>query len=683
MMKAACAAVLVAVASFPLLVWAQAPATGTQTGRHVVTIDDWYGMKTVSDPQLSPDGKLLVYAVRSTDKKEDKQISHLWLASWEGTENLQLTRGKESASSPRWSPDGKLITFVSSRPGDDKGSQIWALDPRGGEAWQFTHLKNFGITSYDWAPDSKKLLLVLKELEEPEPEDGKPQPPKPIVITRYHFKEDMEGYLSGTKHNHIYVLDIATGKLEQITSGQHDEIEAIWSPDGSKVAYISNQEKDPDRTLNTDVFVVDAHAGATPRKLTTWQGPDSGPLAWSPDSRLIAYRQESDPKYFAYSLSRLAVVGADGSNDHVLTADLDRDAYDPKFSEDGKSITVLVPDDRDQYPAVVPVEGGRKIQPLLKGDKIVVSAMSSRAGHLALLTTNDSAPDEIFAYEDGKLRQITHQNDDWLSHLDLGAVKNAEWHSKDGTDVHGLVTLPPHYEPGKPYPALLRIHGGPNGQDGHDFRFDNQLFAATGYVVLNVNYRGSSGRGWNYSKAIFADWGNKEVADLLSGVDYMVKAGYADANRLGVGGWSYGAILTDYVIASDNRFKGAIAGAGSANWFGIYGIDEYTYQYDHELGYPWQNTQAWLKLSYPFFQVTRIHTPTLFMGGDKDFNVPIAGGEQMYQALVTVGVPTELIIYPGEFHGFKRPSFITDRYHRYLDWYAKYVINKEALMAAK
>jgi dipeptidyl aminopeptidase/acylaminoacyl peptidase len=188
-----------------------------------------------------------------------------------------------------------------------------------------------------------------------------------------------------------------------------------------------------------------------------------------------------------------------------------------------------------------------------------------------------------------------------------------------------------------------------------------------------VNYRGSAGRGEKYGQSIFADWGDKEVMDLLAGIDHVVSIGVADPDRLGIGGWSYGGILTDYTIASDQRFKGAISGAGSANQISMYGVDEYTRQYDAELGPPWQNPQAWVKISYPFFKAERIHTPTLFMGGDKDFNVPLIGGEQMYQALRTLGVPTELIIYPGEFHGFKRPSFIRDRYERYLAWYDKYV----------
>jgi dipeptidyl aminopeptidase/acylaminoacyl peptidase len=239
--------------------------------------------------------------------------------------------------------------------------------------------------------------------------------------------------------------------------------------------------------------------------------------------------------------------------------------------------------------------------------------------------------------------------------------------------VHGLLTKPPSYESGKKAAALLRIHGGPNGQDAHAFSFERQFFAAHGYVVIAVNYRGSAGRGEKYGQSIFADWGDKEVADLLAGVDHAVNIGVADPNQLGIGGWSYGGILTDYTIASDQRFKAAISGAGSALQLSMYGVDQYTFQYDKELGPPWRNPEAWMKVSYPFFKADRIHTPTLFMGGDKDFNVPLVGGEQMYQALRSLGVPTELIIYPGEFHGFTRPSFIRDRYERYLAWYDKYL----------
>ena len=238
--------------------------------------------------------------------------------------------------------------------------------------------------------------------------------------------------------------------------------------------------------------------------------------------------------------------------------------------------------------------------------------------------------------------------------------------------MHGLIVKPATFQAGRKYPTLLRIHGGPNGQDEHAFSFEREFFAANGYVVVAVNYRGSNGRGSAYQKAIFADWGGKEVVDLLGAMDHVQKLAVVDADRLGIGGWSYGGILTDYTIATDGRFKAATSGAGSALQLSMYGVDQYITQYENEIGPPWKAQDLWIKISYPFFHADRIKTPTLFLGGEKDFNVPLVGGEQMYQALKSLGVDTQLVIYPGQFHGITTPTYKIDRLQRYLDWYDKY-----------
>jgi dipeptidyl aminopeptidase/acylaminoacyl peptidase len=655
---------------------------GAQTaGTRLLTLDDFFRFHEVNDPQVSPDGQWIAYTVSTIDKEADKRHSNIWLVSPDGAQNFQATFDLESESSPRWSPDNKYLAFLSSRPGKAKGSQVWILDRRGGEARQLTDVKG-KLSAFLWAPDSKRLGLVMRESDEP-PEDAKPEPgkdgaakpkpPKPIVIDRYHFKQDMQGYLSGPHRSRLYLFEIESRKLALLTDdNNHDEANPAWSPDGSKIAFVSNHDPEPDRTDNTDVFVTEARAGSTPRKLTSWQGPDGGRLAWSPDSKLVAYQQGSEPKYSAYSLNRLAVAPVDGGPPRVLTQQLDRGVSSPIFSADGKSVRVLVADDRSEYPAVVSLANG-SVERLAAGP-IVVLAQSQAGGHTAMLASSDNAPAEIFSMDGGGLRKLTSHNSSLISELRLGSTEDITFKSKDGAEVHGLLTKPPAFEAGRKYPTLLRIHGGPNGQDQHSWAFERQLFAAHGYVVLAVNYRGSAGRGSKYGESIFSDWGNKEVADLLAGVDQAVAIGVADPDRLGIGGWSYGGILTDYVIATDQRFKCAISGAGSANQIAMYGTDQYTFQYDNEIGPPWRNPEGWMKVSYPFFKADRIHTPTLFMGGEKDFNVPIVGGEQMYQALRTLGVPTQLVIYPGEFHGFTRPSFVRDRYERYLAWYDKYLM---------
>jgi dipeptidyl aminopeptidase/acylaminoacyl peptidase len=220
---------------------------------------------------------------------------------------------------------------------------------------------------------------------------------------------------------------------------------------------------------------------------------------------------------------------------------------------------------------------------------------------------------------------------------------------------------------------VLRIHGGPVYQFSNEFMFEWQVLAAAGFAVVGANPRGSSGRGEKFSTAIWADWGNKDGQDVTAAVDYAIAAGVADPARLGVGGWSYGGILTDQVIARDRRFKAAVSGAGLANALAGYGTDQYIREYEAELGTPWGNTDTWLKVSYPFYHADRIVTPTLFICGEKDFNVPLLNSEQMYQALRSLGRETQLVIYPGEFHEIRRPSYERDRLQRYVEWYGRYL----------
>src|SRR5580658_7337701 len=660
--------VLSPVLSLPAL---SASAADTSKKRDI-TLDDLARIQRVGTPVVSPEGDWVAYTVSQTDTKEDKGQTHLWMVKWDGSIDLQLTFGKEGASAPKFSPDGRYIGFLSSRPGPAKGSQVWLLDRRGGEAEQLTAITDQDIEGYSWSPDSKKLLLTLHPKAEPDPEEGKPPaPPKPIVIDRYHFKQDVQGYLRDDAFDSLYLYDLATKKAEKLTTGKNvQEGEAEWSPDGAWIAFVSNQDPDPDRSNNTDVFVVAPKPGSTPRKLTSWPGPDGGHLAWSPDSKSIAYTQGAELKLLEYSQSRAALVTLDGKVSYPA-AKFDRSVHQPLYSPDGH-LSYLVSDDRNQYPAEVELEGNGDKRLLAQQGAVV--GWDEAAGHTAVLYTNDSEPSEIYALENGVLRKLTTHNDALMAELNLVPTEDIEFKSKDGTDVHGLLTRPADFKAGTPVPTILFIHGGPNGQDEHSFDFLRQWLATKGYAELNVNYRGSSGRGQDYSKAIAADWGDKEVQDLLAGVDKVVAMGVADPNRMAVTGWSYGGILTDYTVASTDRFKAAISGAGVASPMSFYGVDQYILQYDNELGPPWKNTQLYLKLSYPLLEADkRIHTPMLFMGGTSDMNVPLLGGEQMYEALRSLGRPTELVVYPGQFHGFTRPSYIRDRYERWLAWWDKYL----------
>ena len=619
---------------------------------------------------IAPDGQWIAYTLRQTDTEADKNISTLWMVRWDGSEDLQLTYDTEGASDPQWSPDGRFLAFLSGRPGKAKGTQVWLLDRRGGEARQLTGVKE-DLSDYRWSPDAKQLLLTLRPKDTTDEDDakkgGKPAPPKPVVIDRFHFKQDIEGYLND-KHEQLYLYDVATAKLTKLTTDTaHDEGEAEWSPDGKHIAFVSNQSTpDPDRVDNPDIFVTDAAPGSTPRRLTTFTGPDQGPLAWSPDSTRIAYRQARVPGYSIYNQSSLAIIAAAGGTPTLLAATLDRPVGAPLFAADGQSLIATVSDDRNQYLSRFPV-AGEAPQRLTTGGGSAAS-LDQKAGHAATLWTTDREAPELYALDGaggGGLRKLTHHNDALLATLALAPAQELSARTKDGNEVHSLLTLAPAAKAGAKLPMLLFIHGGPTAQDTHSFDLSRQLFAAHGYAVLNVNYRGSNGRGFAYSHAISGDWGNKEVTDLLASVDAAIATGSIDPDKLAIGGWSYGGILTDYTIATTTRFKAASSGAGMGNLLGLYGVDEYILQYDNEIGQPWKNPELYIKLSYPFFHADRIKTPTLFMGGDRDFNVPVEGGEQMYQALRDVGTPAELIVYPGQFHGFTRPSFVRDRYQRW------------------
>jgi len=658
------------------------PAAADAPKKRDIALDDLARLQRVGAPVVSPEGDWVLYTVSQIDTKEDKSVTHLWMVKWDGSVRVQLTFDKEGASAPRFSPDGRYISFLSSRPGPAKGTQVWAMDRQGGEAQQMTAITDQEIEDYNWSPDGKRLLLALHPKSEPDPEEGKPPAAaKPIVIDRYHFKQDIQGYLRNDAWNSLYLYDVSTKKAEKLTTGKNvEEEDAAWSPDGAWVAFVSNQDPDPDRSNNTDVYVVAAKAASAARKLTAWTGPDEGWLAWSPDSKSIAYIQGAELKLLEYSQARPAVVTLDGKVSYPA-AKLDRSVREPLYSADGH-LSYLVADDRNHYPVEVDLAGDG-VKRLLS-QQGAVTGWNQAARHTAVLYTNDSTPGEIYALEGGALRKLTAHNDGLMAELDLVPAEDVEFKSKDGTDVHGLLTRPASFATGSPVPTILYIHGGPNGEDEHSFDFMRQWLATRGYAELNVNYRGSSGRGQNYSKAIAADWGHLEVEDLLAGVDKVVAMGVADPNRLAVTGWSYGGILTDYTVASTDRFKAGISGAGVAAPMSFYGVDEYVLQYDNELGPPWKNLPLYLKMSYPFLEVDkRIHTPMLFMGGTSDMNVPVLGGEQMYEALKSLGRPTELVVYPGQFHGFARPSYIRDRYERWLGWWDKYLKPAQTAAPAK
>ena len=661
---------------------AGAPSTvPSATPRHPLEIDDFYRQQDISDPRVSPDGAWVAYVVTTNDRAADEPRSAIWMVSWDGKQRLALTNPAHGTHAPRWSPDGRSLAYLATPAGSER-TAVMLLDRRGGEA-RVLYDTTDDVGEYAWSPDGSRLVLAIVTSTD----TGKS--PRPIVIDAQHFKQDEDGYLATGAQRHLYVLTVADGKIGPLTedASANDDL-PTWSPDGKTIAFVRTHTPGANDDGREEIDLIDARGAGKTVILAHPFAPNTQQLAWSPNGKLLAFLQGLEPKYNAYMQDRLAMIavdavgaagavgGAGAATPRALSDALDRAVMSYAFSADSRSIIAGIEDDGSLYPVSIDLASGA-ITKLAPGP-FVVSDLTAAAGHVAALYSDDRSPAEVYALEGAKRRKLTDHNDALLAQLQLGEVANLSFKSRDGTEIHGFAVKPPGYVAGRKYPTLLWIHGGPNGQDEHTFAFDAyqfrlQMLAAQGYLVVGINYRGSSGRGAHFAQEIFADWGHKEVEDLLAGIDALEASGLADPAQLGIGGWSYGGILTDYTIASDQRFKGAVSGAGSANQISMYGADQYILQYNAELAPPWVDTALWLKVSYPFFHADRIHTPTLFMGGDKDFNVPIIGGEQMYEALRTLRVPTELIVYPGEYHGFKRPSFLVDRVQRVVAWFDHYV----------
>jgi dipeptidyl aminopeptidase/acylaminoacyl peptidase len=638
-----------------------------------LTVDDYFRILGVDDPQISPDGRWVAYTVTTFDLEADELKTRIWMVPSTGGDAVPMTSDDRSASSPRWSPDNRHLAFLAAP--EDGEDQVWTLFREGGEAVMVTDTAS-GVDDYAWSPDGKRMVLVVEDPTTVQlavaKGEKKPENPPPWVITRRQFKLDYVGYLDNLR-THLHVLDVASKKTIQITSGDYDDTEPDWSPDGTRIAFTSNRSEDPDSNYNTDIWVVAADTtdkGQTLIQVTTNPGADASP-DWSPNGEWIAHVATTDVDANVYATNHLAVAPAAGGQATVLTRSLDRNVFFPEFSIDGRSVLAAVEDDGEQYLARVPVDGS-PLEQVIGGPRSVGEFDIGGDGRIAAMVSEPHLPPEVFMHSPSGLERITHTNDTVLAGIQLSDVENVHFTSKDGTDIEGFIVKPPGFKEGVRYPTVLRIHGGPMMQYDFGFHFEGQLYAAAGNVVVMANPRGSSGYGQDFSTAIWLAWGGKDFEDVMAAVDDAIARGYSDPDRLAVGGWSYGGILTDHVITKTERFKAAYTGASESLYITNYGHDEYQLWWEGELGLPWEHPEIYQEMS-PYYQVDKVVTPTLIVGGEQDWNVPIVNSEQLYQALKRLGVTTELVVYPGEFHEFTTPSYNKDLYERILAWFAAYV----------
>ncbi len=624
-----------------------------------LTLEDYLNWETVSDPQLSPDGRQIVYARGWVDRLNDRRESSLHIMNADGTRPRALLDG----SSPRWSPDGTRIAYLGRA--EPRGSQVFVrwMDAEGAVT-QITRVTE-SPSGIAWSPDGKWIAFRMLVPEEGgwkvEGQVGKFRPKDarwtqaPRVVERVDYRQDRVGFTPiGTYH--IFVVPADGGTPRQLTSGQWDAGSPEWTPDGRTILY-SGPPRIEDHEYawrESEIYAVDVQTGQI-RQLTTRSGPDGSPVA-SPDGRLIAYtgRDMSDD---TWNDTELYVMNADGSGARML-ADIDRSPGNLVWAKDGSGIYFTVQNEGSQNLWFAPLRGGapRAVTQgthmlnveTVAADGTVVGTRTSFHDPGDIITFNVRTPDQV--------RKLTDVNGDVLAGKKLGDVEEIWYTSTDNLRIQGWVVKPPDFDAAKKYPLMLSIHGGPHSMYNVSFNFGWQEHAANDYVVLYTNPRGSTGYGTDFGNAIKNAYPGKDYDDLMNGVDHVIAMGYVDTNNMFVYGCSGGGVLTSWVVGHTDRFAAASANCPVTNWLSFVGTTDGAGWYRNFEKYPWEDASEHLRRS-PLMYVGNVKTPTMLMTGVNDLRTPIAQTEEYYQALKMLKVPTAMVRLQDEYHAyFGKPS---------------------------
>lgn len=688
-MKRSALAARVALAAVAVIAASTFAPFARAQSKRPMTFQDLISLQRVSDPHASPDGKWIAFNLATPDMAANRSASNIWLISATGANAKALTSsGHDSA--PRWSPDGKRIAFISSRDGE---TQIYFIAVEGGEATRLTNIAG-GVDSFLWAPDGKSLAFTSGVF--PDCHDDACNKTRIDAAAKSKMKAHVAEHLlyrhwthwNDGRRSHLFIIPVEGGTPRDLMPGadfdappdiRGEDADIAFAPDSRELCFVSVADPMEAISTNGDLFIVPADGSAAPKPITENKGYDGHPV-YSPDGKSIAYRAQLTPQDESDRWRLFLFDRASGHRTN-LTESFDRSVDSLVWSPNNHTI-FFTAEEHAEAPiySIETVEGAKPVVVVNTGYNTELSY--SAAGRMFVFTRPTMmAPAEIFAAGPGggRVRQITHVNDARLAALDIATP---EWFWFDGaenTKVHGAILRPPHFDPSRKYPAVLLIHGGPEGawDDSWTYRWNSQVFAAAGYVIVMINPRGSTGYGQKFTDEIVNDWGGKVYDDLMKGLDYAIaNYKFIDADRVAAAGGSYGGYMVDWIAGHTGRFKALISHAGPYDKPSMYGGTEELWFEEREMaGTPWTNPDSYRKWSPSTYAANfgKYKTPTLVIDGEMDFRIPYEQGLQFFTALQRQGVPSKLVIFPDEGHWILKPQNSEFWYSTFLDWLAKYL----------
>ncbi len=673
-----------------------------------ITIEDLYKIKFLSRPRMSPDGERVAFVVTTIDERKHEYRSSIWMDSGDGSETKRFTAGPANANDPNWSPDGRWLAFVSEREGEASGKerkeqkkqgkgkpQIWLIPTDGGEARQLTFMEH-GAGSPVWSPDGKYLIFSTGAgPSDEEDEEGKTLP-KARVIDRLWYRLDGVGFIY-ERRQHLFLVDVAGGEPQQLTDGDWDDSDPVWSPDGSRIAFVSSRAEDRWRMPAPDLYTLAIENGKAGELqcLTDGSFGCSSP-AWSPDGKTIAFL--ASLKYRSGGHVDLYTIAADArkATTRCLTSEFEGTFMDwtnsdtgddhllprPSWSADGKILYALASHRGASRIFAVSLDGaGTKPATITPGEVHVRDFTPDTAcSKLALLIGSPTRPQEIFVCStaaSAELQRVTGFNDALFDEQALVKPEYMPYTGADGWPMDGWLLKPVDFDPSKKYPLIVEIHGGPATQYGYGFFHEMQLLAAVGYVVLFTNPRGSCGYGRDFSLAVRGAWGEKDSLDILAGVDALLQKGYIDEKRMGVTGGSYGGFMTNWLVGHTDRFKAAVTQRSVVNFASDFGSSDFGWMFaEDELDTtPWDDLDRYMRMS-PITYVKNIHTPLLILHSEQDLRCNVEQAEQLFGALKYLGREVLFVRFEGQSHGLSRsghPKLRLERLRLIVGWFEKYL----------